>query len=415
MDGALADGRLMGARLVEDPYPFFTRLREEAPVWRVPETDAFLVSTWDLVTEATGRIEAFSNHFRHALFDEDGAVAVMDLDVGGAPDVFAGADPPDHTEHRRLFFPELVQRKMDVLADVVASATDELLDDLLRHDRFDVVDGLANPLPLRIMAERVVGFRDVDTMQLQRWMLAGSRFMGGRLRLDEMGAVGEEAAGLLPWVTAQLDDALAALAEDGRRADTGHVLDSTAAGVHAGILTRDEAAFTLMILLGAGAETTSGLIGNALRILAERPDVADALRHEPGDVPAFVEEVLRLESPFRFHPRTARGSVELGGVAIPDGALVMLLWGSANRDPSVFERPDELVMHRPNAPQHLGFGRGIHHCVGAPLARIEARVVLTRLLERTVHIGTDPHGPARWDDNLWMRRHEQLPIVVQAR
>ncbi len=107
-------------------------------------------------------------------------------------------------------------------------------------------------------------------------------------------------------------------------------------------------------------------------------------------MPAFVEEVLRFESPFRFHPRTARGPVELGGVEIPDRAMVALLWGAANRDPSVFERPDELVIGRSNARQHVGFGRGIHYCVGAPLARLESRIVLTMLLERTRRFALDP-------------------------
>jgi cytochrome P450 family 144 len=164
--------------------------------------------------------------------------------------------------------------------------------------------------------------------------------------------------------------------------------------------------------LGAGGETTTSLIGNAIRILADRGDLQDALRADLAGVPAFLEEVLRLESPFRFHPRTARGDVELGGVEIPDGALVALLWASANRDESVFERPEDVDLDRANAHLHLGFGRGIHHCVGAPLARLESRVVLTKLLERTVRFALDPERAPRWVDSLWVRRHERLPIVV---
>jgi cytochrome P450 family 144 len=218
--------------------------------------------------------------------------------------------------------------------------------------------------------------------------------------------VGEQAAGMLPWVTQQLDVALPSASED-------TVLDAAAAGVRDGVLTREEAAFALMVLLGAGGETTTSLIGNAVRMLAERSDLQDDLRADLAQVPAFLEEVLRLESPFRFHPRTVRGAVELGGVKIPDGALVALLWGSANRDESVFERPEEVVFDRVNAHLHLGFGRGIHHCVGAPLARLESRVVLTKLLERTVRFTLDPERTPRWVDSLWVRRHERLPIVVE--
>jgi cytochrome P450 len=103
-----------------------------------------------------------------------------------------------------------------------------------------------------------------------------------------------------------------------------------------------------------------------------------------------VEEVLRVESPFRFHPRTAKHATELGGVAIPERAMIALMWGAANRDDAMFDRPDEIVLDRTNARQHFAFGRGLHYCVGAPLARLEARIVLAKLLERTTRWALDP-------------------------
>jgi cytochrome P450 len=401
------EDRLAGAELVDDPYPFYARLRRDAPVWHVPGTDAFFVSTWELVSEATNRVEDFSNNFRHMLFtDDDGRVGVLPLDASPAtPDVFAGADPPEHTIHRKLFFSELVQRKMQELEPDVTALTDVLLDKMLSDGRADATTALANTLPIRVAAERVIGFREADALQLGSWVFAGSRVMGGRLRLDAMAEAGGEAAGLLPWVTDQLD---AALASDRR----GDVLGAAAAGVHDGVLTYEQAAFTLMVLLGAAGETTTSLLGNAIRIVAERPALQAELRADLTRVPAFVEEVLRYESPFRFHPRAARQRAVLGGVEIPEGALVALLWGSANRDATVFDHPDDFVMERPNVRLHTGFGRGIHFCVGAPLARLEGRVVLTRLLQRTTEIALDPDAPPQWVDSLWIRRHERLPVVV---
>jgi hypothetical protein len=130
--------RLVGVELVEDPYPFYEQLRQVAPVWRLPQTDAFLVSSWNLVTEAAGRVEDFSNHFRHSLFSEDdGTLGVIDNCEGGAPDVFAGADPPVHTAHRKVFFPELVQTRMDRLEPGVVALADQLLDELLRRECVD--------------------------------------------------------------------------------------------------------------------------------------------------------------------------------------------------------------------------------------------------------------------------------------
>jgi cytochrome P450 len=400
----LLDAPLRGGDLVDDPYPFYARLRRDAPIWRLPGSDAFLVATWDLVAEATARPEDFSNHFRHTLGRAaDDTVSVETLDAG--VDVFAGADPPAHAEHRRLFFPELVQARMRSLEPTVRALADTYVDGLIDAGGGEACNGLADSLPMQVMAEHVIGFRDVDSGQLRAWVFAGSRFMGGRLRDADAAEVALEAAGLLPWVSAQLAAALAS--------DTGGVLGAAAQGVRAGVLTRDEAAFTLMVLLGAGGETTTSLIGNAIRLLAERPEVQALVRSDPAAIPSFVEEVLRFESPFRFHHRSAPRDTELGGVAVPAGALVMLLWGSANRDERVFDAADAFVVGRPDASRHLGFGRGIHHCVGAPLARLEARIVLERLLARTRSIGLDADDPPRWADSLWIRRHDRLPVVLE--
>jgi len=141
-------------------------------------------------------------------------------------------------------------------------------------------------------------------------------------------------------------------------------------------------------MLAAGGESTTSLIGNAVRLLADHQDLQQRLRQQPELIPSFVEEALRLESPFRHHMRSVSKDTTLGGVDIPAGATVLLFWGAANRDPAVFERPDEVVLGRPR--RHVAFGRDIHYCVGAPLARLEARVVLTVLLNCTSSITLDP-------------------------
>ena len=397
---------LSTARLTTDPYPLLASLRDRHPVWRVPRTDAFLVTSWDLVAEATGRVDEFSNHFRHTIFTAgDGTMRVVDGGESGAPDVFAGADPPDHTAHRRLFFPELVQARMRELEPVVAARTDVLLDEALASGRFDAATALADPLPLRIMAEDVMGLRDVDVGWLQARVDAGSHVMGGRRSLDGIATAAEDAAALWPWVADQLDEARRSRRSDG-------VLGPAAAAVSDGGLDPNEAVFTLIVLLGAGAETTTSLIGNAVRLVAEHGELQDRLRSRLELVPTYVEEVLRVESPFRFHPRLVRGPTTLGDVELPDRAMLLLMWSSANRDGEVFEDPDTVVVGRPNAHLHLGFGRGIHHCVGAPLARLETRVVLERLLERTGHVELDPTDAPTNVDSIWINRHEHLPVAT---
>jgi cytochrome P450 len=398
--------RLVSADLFEDPYPLFTRLRRDAPVWQLPGERAFLVSTWSLVNEAISRVHDFSNRFRYTLFShDDGTLGALETGAIG-PDVFAGADPPEHTAHRKMFFPELVHKKISALEPYVASMTDELLDRLVATDDADAAVMLAHPIPIRVVAERVIGFREPDIEQLRQWVFDGSRLVGGLMTLDQMAAMSEKVVGMAEWTNGQLDDALASA--------TDHdVLGATAAGVREGKLTREEAAMTLMVLVGAGAETTTSLLGISIALLAEHPALQDELRTRPEMVPAFVEEVLRYQSPFRYHPRTAVRATQLGGVEIPDGALVLLLWASANRDADVFGDPDEIILDRPNASLHFGFGRGVHHCVGAPLARLEARVVLTKLLERTKRFALDDKRPARLAESVWIHRHEQLPITIE--
>src|SRR5262249_50544972 len=144
----------------------------------------------------------------------------------------------------------------------------------------------------------------------------------------------------------------------------------------------------LHILLAAGGESTTSLLGNSVRVLAEDQALQQRLRVQPELIPGFLEEVLRVESPFRFHPRSVAQAASLGGVTIPAGATVLLFWASGNRDPGVFSNPDQIDPGR--ARTHMTFGRGIHTCVGAPLARLEGQIVLRLLLERTSSITLDP-------------------------
>ena len=378
-------------------------------MWRLPGENAYLVSTWDLVAEATSRVEDFSNHFRYTLFShDDGTLGALATGARG-PDVFAGADPPAHTAQRKIFFSELVQKKIDALEPYVGGLTDELLDVLMHGDHGDAARGLAHPLPMRVIAERVIGFRDPDLDQIRQWVFDGSRLDGWSPdpRRDGIAERGDLRDGTL-------DDRANSIMHS-RHPTRAMCCSAAASGVRNGSLTREEAAFTLMVLVGAGAETTTSLIGIAIGLLAERRLLQDELRAEPAKVATFIEEVLRFESPFRFHPRTAAHTVELAGVEIPEGALVMLLWSAANRDEAVFEHPDEIMLDRHNSHLHFGFGRGIHHCVGAPLARLEARVVLTKLLDRTKWFALERDRPQRWADSIWIRRHEQLPILLEPR
>jgi cytochrome P450 len=208
------------------------------------------------------------------------------------------------------------------------------------------------------------------------------------------------------WIAEQL--AAAAVDPD------DDILGSVARGIDEGVLAVQEGTIILHTLLSAGGESTTSLLGSAARILAEQPELQEQLRREPALIPSFVEEALRLESPFRYLMRSVPSDAALAGVDIPAGATVLLFWGAANRDPAEHDHPDDVDLDRRVMRHHVAFGRGIHHCVGAPLARLEAQVVLRVLLERTSSISLDPERRPRWVDSLLIRRYEQLHVRLRG-
>jgi cytochrome P450 len=198
-------------------------------------------------------------------------------------------------------------------------------------------------------------------------------------------------------------------AED--RDDT--IMGSLKQAIRAGTLHTKEATAILHTLLSAGGESTTSLIGNAVRILAENPELQQQLRDQPAQITKFLEEVLRMESPFRYQLRSVPRATQLGAVDIPSGSTLLMFYGAGNRDPDAFDRPDELDLSRP--VRHIAFGRGIHMCIGAPLARLESRTVIKVLLEKTSSITLDPGKTPRWVESLQVRRHEYLPVRLIRR
>ena len=170
-------------------------------------------------------------------------------------------------------------------------------------------------------------------------------------------------------------------------------------------------------LFSAGGESTGSLLGSSAWILADRRDIQQQVRDEPELLAAFIEETLRYEPPFRGHYRHVVTDTTLGGVDLSAGTRLLLLWGAANRDPVQFEAPDEFRLDRPNILQHMAFGRGIHTCPGAPIARAEVRVSLERILDRMadIRLSEAEHGPAgarrlKWDRTFLFRRLKELHL-----
>jgi cytochrome P450 family 144 len=397
---------LLDPAVIDDPYPFYRELQARAPVWEIPGTGLFAVSTCGLVTEAVGRTEDFSSNLRCLLYrDTAGQPCRLPFGDAGAQ-ALATADPPMHTLHRGTVFPELVAKRMAALEPDIVGLAGECVTRALDGGTAEFMTVIGNVVPMTITS-RLIGFHDADLGQLLSAAFDSTAMLGSALTFDELMRLVTRIGEIQAWIAEQV-----AAAKQDPGAD---ILGAVANGVNSGVFCDFEATSILHILLSAGGESTTSLLGNAVRLLAEFPDLQAHLRSNPGRIPRFVEEVLRLESPFRYQMRSVSRDTTLGGVSIPADATLLLLFGAANRDATEFDRPDEIDLERHQPRQHLAFGRGIHYCVGAVLARVEARIVLSVLLDRTTSITLDPERAPRWVESLMVRRHEELPIRLVAR
>jgi cytochrome P450 len=401
MNTDLSSSDLLDADPIADPYPIYRRLQDQAPVWQMPGTEIYIVTSFALVAEATARVDDFSSNMQALLYRGEGGqperLSFGDVGV----QTLATADPPDHTLHRTTVFPELVATRMAMLEPEIGEITAGALDRTLADGSVDFMMTVGNFVPIRVIA-RLINFRDSEPDVLLRAAFESTEILSSTLTLPRLETLIAGIGEIEAWIADQL---VAAQAEPG-----DDILGSVARGVSNGTFGLHEGTVILHTLLSAGGESTTSLLGSATRILAEDADLQDRLRNNRDLVSAFIEEALRLESPFRYLMRSVHADTRLGDITIPAGASVLLFWGAANRDADEFDHPDEVDLERRALRHHVAFGRGIHHCVGAPLARLEAKIVLGAILERTAGFSLDADDPPVWVDSLLIRRYERLPL-----
>jgi cytochrome P450 PksS len=310
-------------------------------------------------------------------------------------------DPPDHTRLRALVHQAFTPKRVEDLRQRVESLTQELLEAAARRRQWDLVLDYAVPIPTTIIAE-MLGVPAGDREKFRRWsnalLLSSATTFAGM-------------ASNLPKFMAFLRY-LRRLVQERRRNPKDDLISALVAAEETGDrLNEDELLAMVFLLLIAGYETTMNLIGNGALALLENPDQTEHLREHPELMAPAVEEFARYYSPVDYaNPRFAISEVTLSGVTVPKGETVIAAIGSANRDERQFERPDSFEMTRePN--RHLAFGQGIHYCLGAPLARLEANVAFTTLLRhfRELQLGA-PREQLRWRESTLLRGLESLPV-----
>lgn len=386
-----------------DPYPAYRRLREKDPCHLSRLADSWMLSRYEDVSAILRdprflvddrKLPRYAK--RRERLVRAGAIDKHDVDT---PSMLT-LDPPDHTRIRSLVGKVFAPRAVEALRPRVEEIVRDQLDAVAATGEMDVMRDLANPLPVTVIAE-MMGVPAEDRDQFKRWSSEAILLLG----------VGTpEHVRRSRTAVHELEAYFGGIAEERRRDPREDIVSILVTAEEDGDkLSMDEVFSTCTLILIAGHETTTNLIGNGLLALLRHPDQLEALRRDPVLIDGAVEELLRFDGPIQFTARFALEETPMGGRTIKAGQQVALLLGAANRDPARFSEPDKLDITRENN-EHLSFSQGIHFCLGAALARLEAQVALPAILERfpNMRLATDE---LEWNDNLVLRGLKSLPVT----
>ena len=372
----------------EDPYAVYRRLRQRDPVHRMRLIDAWVLTRYADVDALLRDHKGFTAEGQR--FHDIGLTTMLDI------------DPPDHTRIRSLVSRAFTPRSVECWHERVQQITDRLLDAVAGQDRFDLIAALGYPLPVTVIAE-MLGVPPADMDRFEVWSNDIAMLVDPVLTPAQLGKVRR--------ATEELFAYFGTIVENRRREPRDDLVSALiAAEEKSDRLTHEELLSSMLLLLVAGNETTCNLIGNGMLALLRHPDQLQRLREDPELLEPAVHELLRYDSPVQLAGRVVRRDLEIGGKRLRAGQNVIGLLGAANRDPAVFEDPDALDIGR-KEKNHLSFGRGIHYCLGASLAQLEARVAFRGLLDRfpSIRLAAEP----RHRDGIVLRGVERLWIEVE--
>jgi cytochrome P450 len=384
--------------VAQDPYDYLDYLRSQGPVFKEPHHGVVAVTGYDELMAAFKDVDSFSavnaigGPFPPLPFEPEGDDITDQIEAHRHQfpinEHLVVMDPPAHTRARSLLSKLLTPKRLKENEDFMWKLVDRQLNEFIDNGRCEFLAEYARPFATLAITD-LLGVPAEDHDEIREALGAGQP-KGG------VGALDGEPVGLNPMQ--YLDDKFSAYLAERRREPREDVLTTMATATYPDGSTPEllEVVRPATFLFAAGQETVTKLLSSAVQVLGERPDLQQTIRENRKLVGPFIEESLRTQSPTKVDFRLARKTTTLGGVHIPAGTVVMLCLGAANRDPRKFEDPNEFRLDRRNVREHIAFGRGIHTCAGAPLARVEGVITVNRMLDRMrdIAISEAKHGTA---------------------
>ena len=375
---------MVSPEVLECPYPYYERVREEAPVHQTP-LGFWAVSRYEDVLSVVRNPEMFSSLAQSNSFVTPPPPEVIEIAKQGYPRVntLLSNDPPSHTQFRNLVNKAFLPKRVAQLEDSIRKIANDLVDAFINDSKVDLVEQFAVGLPLTVIAD-ALGVDRTDMPKFKKWSDDSVAPLSGMLTPERQIECAHSRIEFQKYMVDRvhereenlrddlLSDLVQARFDSGERAGEG--------------MTMPEMLDVIAQLLVAGNETTTKLIAAATLMLVENPEQMAKVRADHSLIPNLVEEALRMEAPVQMLPRFTKDDVEVGGVVIPKGSVVMAMYGCANRDGAKYPNPDMFDIERDNARTQLAFGQGPHFCVGAALARSEARIAFELLLSRLNNI-----------------------------
>jgi cytochrome P450 len=401
------------------PFPHYAQMRIDSPVFKVPGAPIYVVTTHELCLEVLRDWQRFSSKFGSPAGRTDkeleSALVALRTELGGyrsAPTMLT-ADPPEHSRHRRLVSKAFSPKAVTGLEPMIRQITQRLLHGVLASltpgSCTEFVAAFAVPLPVETIAA-ALGVPDDRLDDFKRWSDATIAGFGATLTSDERLRNEREIIAFQLYFAEQL--------ELRRQHPTNDVLSNLVNAENDGSdgdapLDMPEMLSILMQLLVAGNETTTKLLTETVRLLAEHPQVWRTLKEDPSHAPAIIEEALRLSSPTQGMWRIVVTDTELGGVQLHAGDKLIVMFASANRDEQIFEDPDEFRPGRMHAFEQLAFGKGTHYCLGANLTRLEGIIFLEEFSSAVAAVDLAPNTPLHYNPSFMLRGLTSLDVVLQ--